>query len=147
MPRKLPFYAQGLRFSCVRCSECCRIDPGFVFLRKKDVELLVSALKMPYIEFIQRYCRWAPHAGGRERLALKETAQYDCILWSNGCACYEARPLQCRAWPFWPSMLASRDVWEAAGCAGTGTGTLHSREEIEATLARQRAQPIIERTR
>jgi Fe-S-cluster containining protein len=147
MPHELPFYAQGLRFSCARCSECCRIDPGFVFLRKNDMEMLVSALKVTYTEFIQRYCRWAPNADGREQLSLREKANYDCIFWSNGCAVYEARPLQCRAYPFWPSMLASRDVWEASRCAGMGTGALYSREEIEVALARQRAQPIIERVR
>jgi Fe-S-cluster containining protein len=147
MSHELPFYDRGLRFSCARCSECCRIDPGFVFLRKNDVERLVSAVKMRYTEFIKRYCRWAPNADGREQLSLKEKANYDCIFWSNGCALYEARPLQCRAYPFWPSMLASREAWEAVSCAGMGRGTLYSREEIEVLLARQRAEPIIERAR
>jgi Fe-S-cluster containining protein len=147
MPSKPPFYAQGLRFSCARCSECCRIDPGFVFLRKNDVETLVPALKMGYTEFIKRYCRWVPDAGRGERLSLKEKPNYDCVFWSNGCAVYEARPLQCRAYPFWPSMLASRKRWDALSCAGMGTGTLYSREEIEALVARQKAEPIIERVR
>jgi Fe-S-cluster containining protein len=147
MPHELPFYARGLRFSCARCSECCRIDPGFVFLREGDLSALVPALKTKYAEFIQRYCRWTPDVDGKERLSLKEKANYDCILWSNGCACYEARPLQCRTYPFWPSMLASRKTWEAMSCPGMGRGTLHSREEIEALLALQSAEPIIERTR
>jgi Fe-S-cluster containining protein len=147
MSSKMPFYAQGLRFSCARCSQCCRIDPGFVFLRKNDVEMLVSALKMRYTEFIKRYCRWTPNTDGGEQLSLKEKPDYDCIFWSNGCALYDARPLQCRAYPFWPSMIASREAWEAAKCPGMGTGTLYSREEIEALAARQRAEPIIERTR
>jgi Fe-S-cluster containining protein len=147
MPHEPPFYAQGLRFSCARCSECCRIDPGFVFLRKNDTELLVSALKTEYSVFIKRYCRWVPNAGGGEQLSLKEKANYDCIFWSNGCAFYEARPLQCRAYPFWPSLLASRKTWDTLSCAGMGRGTLYAREEIEALLARQRAEPIIERAR
>ncbi|MDR0597548.1 MAG: YkgJ family cysteine cluster protein [Treponema sp.] len=147
MPQEPPFYARGLRFSCARCSECCRIDPGFVFLRKSDVAMLVYALELRYTEFIKRYCRWVPTAGGGKRLSLKEKPNYDCIFWSKGCALYEARPLQCRAYPFWPSMLASREAWEAASCPGMGTGTLYSREEIEALLARQNAEPIIERER
>jgi Fe-S-cluster containining protein len=147
MSQKPPFYAQGLRFSCSRCSECCRIDPGFVFLRKHDVEQLVSTLKMEYTEFVQRYCRWVPNIGGEEQLSLKEKANYDCVFWSNGCALYEARPLQCRTYPFWPSMTASQKAWETSRCAGMGTGTLYSREEIEALLARQRAEPIIARER
>ncbi|MDR3123770.1 MAG: YkgJ family cysteine cluster protein [Treponema sp.] len=142
-----PFYARGLRFSCARCSECCRIDPGFVFLRENDMELLVSALEMKYTEFIRRYCRWTPNIGGGEQLSLRERANYDCVFWLNGCAVYEARPLQCRAYPFWPSLLASRKAWEAMSCPGMGRGALHSREEIEALLARQRAEPIIERAR
>jgi Fe-S-cluster containining protein len=116
-----------------------------VFLRENDLELLVAALKMTYTEFIKRYCRWTPNAGGREQLSLKEKANYDCVFWSNGCSLYQARPLQCRTYPFWPSMLASRKAWEVMSCPGMGRGTLHSREEIEALLARQRAQPIIER--
>jgi Fe-S-cluster containining protein len=147
MPFKTPFYAQGLRFSCVRCSECCRIDPGFVFLRKSDTEMLVSALNMRYTEFIKRFCRWVPNIGGKEQLSLREKANYDCVFWENGCALYDARPLQCKTYPFWPSMLASRDTWELMNCAGMGTGTLYSMEEIESFLERQRAEPIIERER
>jgi Fe-S-cluster containining protein len=147
MPPQTSFYAQGLRFSCIRCSECCRIDPGFVFLRKNDTEILVSALKMRYTEFVKRYCRWVPNIDGREQLSLREKANYDCVFWENGCALYEARPLQCRTYPFWPSMLASRNTWEAMSCAGMGTGTLYSLEEIQSFLALQRAEPIIERIR
>ena len=32
-----PFYAEGLRFSCERCSACCRGEPGYVFLTKEDL--------------------------------------------------------------------------------------------------------------
>jgi Fe-S-cluster containining protein len=147
MQPKLPFYAQGLRFSCARCSECCRIEPGFVFLRKNDTEILGSALNLRYTELVKRYCRWVPDADGGERLSLREKANYDCVFWSQGCAVYEARPLQCRAYPFWESMLASRKVWEALSCPGMGKGNLHPREEIDSLLNQQRAEPIIERRR
>jgi Fe-S-cluster containining protein len=140
-----PFYSEGLRFSCTRCSECCRIDPGFVFLRKKDTEILVSALKMKYNDFVTAYCRWVPWLGGIERLSLKEKANYDCIFWEKGCSVYEARPLQCRTFPFWPSMLDSANSWDVMTCPGMGKGTLHTLEEIELSLARQRAEPIIQR--
>ena len=154
VPVATPFYAMGLRFSCTRCYECCRVDPGFVFLRKKDTELLVSALKMEYTEFIKRYCRWVPNldGGGQrslEQLSLQEKANYDCIFWKNGCSVYEARPLQCKTFPFWPSMLESGRSWAAScaamGCPGVGKGTLHSMEEIEAILARQHTEPVITR--
>jgi Fe-S-cluster containining protein len=109
--------------------------------------MLASTLKMNYANFIKRYCRWAPNVDGKERLSLKEKANYDCIFWSNGCVLYEARPLQCRAYPFWPSMLSSRKTWEVMSCPGMGKGILHSREEIDALLNQQKAEPIIERER
>ncbi|MFP3042988.1 YkgJ family cysteine cluster protein [Treponema primitia] len=145
MPVDRPFYAQGLRFSCARCSECCRIDPGFVFLRKKDTEILVSALKMKYTEFVEFYCRWVPDLDGVEQLSLKEKANFDCIFWKNGCSVYEARPLQCRTFPFWPSILQSTDSWEAMNCPGMRKGALHSMMEIESILTRQKAEPFIKR--
>jgi Fe-S-cluster containining protein len=109
--------------------------------------MLVSALKMQYTEFVKRYCRWVPNSGGGEQLSLREKANYDCVFWSKGCAVYEARPLQCRSYPFWESMLASRDAWEAMSCPGMGKGNLHSVEEIDLFLSQQRAEPIIERRR
>jgi hypothetical protein len=44
-------------------------------------------------------------------------------------------------------MLESGRSWDAssAGCPGMGKGLLHSREEIDAILARQRAEPVITR--
>jgi Fe-S-cluster containining protein len=140
-----PFYAQGLRFSCTHCSECCRIDPGFVFLRKKDAAILVSALNMEYTDFVEFYCRWVPVTGGVEQLSLKEKANYDCIFWKDGCSLYEARPLQCRSFPFWPSLLENSDTWEAMACPGMGKGTLHTMGEIALSLAQQKAEPFIKR--
>jgi Fe-S-cluster containining protein len=144
VPIDKPFYVQGLRFSCVRCSECCRIDPGFVYLRKKDTENLVSALKMKYTDFIESYCRWVP-LDGFEQLSLKEKTNYDCIFWKNGCSVYEARPLQCRTFPFWPSILSSAGSWEAISCSGMGKGALHSMKEIELVLSWQKTEPVIRR--
>jgi Fe-S-cluster containining protein len=87
-------------------------------------------------------------------VSLKEkrpnaAGQYDCIFLmddnkalapdgSDGvhqqrkCGVYEARPLQCRTWPFWPGNLASREAWEeAAGtCPGINRGRLWTLDEI-----------------
>ncbi|MDR3247725.1 MAG: YkgJ family cysteine cluster protein, partial [Treponema sp.] len=40
---KQPFYANGLRFSCTRCSSCCRYESGYVFLSPEDVDVLAKA--------------------------------------------------------------------------------------------------------
>jgi Fe-S-cluster containining protein len=138
-----PFYAKGLRFSCTRCSDCCRLEPGFVFLREKDVSFLASLLKMRYTDFITAYCRWVPSGGGEEQLALKEKSNYDCIFWKEGCTVYERRPLQCRTYPFWLSMLDSEETWNSLSCPGMGRGAMHSFREIESVIALQTAEPVI----
>jgi Fe-S-cluster containining protein len=154
-----PFYKDGLRFSCARCSSCCRYESGFVFLSEADTVALAAALNMGRDGFIAAYCRWVP-LGEVERLSLRETvsagnqdaeepheAGYDCVFWKDGCAVYGSRPLQCRTFPFWRSVLASAESWaRAAGdCPGMGSGALHSAEEIEGHLAKRQAEPAIER--
>jgi Fe-S-cluster containining protein len=145
--RELLFYAAGLRFSCTRCSACCRHDSGFVFLSQQDLSLLADERQMEYTEFVKTYCRWVPGEGGGERLSLKEKANYDCIFWSDGCAVYRARPLQCRTFPFWRNVVHSPETWElaASGCPGIGTGVLHSPEQISASLAARASEPALER--
>jgi len=148
------FYAQGLCFSCTRCSACCRHESGFVFLSGKDAVMLIAALKMEYRKFIHAYCRWVPSVNGTEQLSLKEKSNFDCIFWAfseaaqtGGCSVYEARPLQCRAFPFWPSIVGDKSSWKSAAgeCPGMNRGILHSGDTIEKWLAERRKEPIISR--
>ncbi|MDR0997968.1 MAG: YkgJ family cysteine cluster protein [Treponema sp.] len=139
------FYSDGLFFSCTRCSTCCRYESGYVFLSEKDLELLAAEQKMRRGDFIRAYCRWVRPEGRKEYLSLKEKPGYDCIFWNNGCAVYRARPLQCRSFPFWDSVLSSRASWEAAGtsCPGMGKGEFHNPAQIEACLKARLAEPVI----
>jgi Fe-S-cluster containining protein len=146
MPEQ-PFYRSGLYFTCIRCSACCRYHPGYVFLSKKDVEILAAEVIMGYNEFIEVYCRWVPQGGGLERLSLKEKSNYDCVFWKNGCSVYQGRPLQCRNFPFWYSVLVSSETWEitAESCPGIGKGSHHTMDYIELCLAQGREESIITR--
>lgn len=140
-----PFYADGLRFSCKRCSACCRHDPGFVHISEQDLEKLCKWSSMSRDAFIQKYCRWVDRTDGYEYLCLLEKNNFDCILWDNGCIAYESRPFQCSSYPFWPSLLIDEDWWEAnaCDCPGVNNGPVHNREEIETFLARRRVEPFI----
>jgi len=144
-----PFYAAGLRFSCERCSSCCRHESGFVYLSENDLSRLAHELKMEYTAFIQTWCRWVAFERGYERLALKEKSNFDCIFWDAGCKVYAARPLQCRAFPFWDTVVCSPEAWEAAGrgCPGINTGELRTREEIENFLRLMGEELVVERRR
>lgn len=132
----IPFYSAGVRFSCKRCGACCRYEPGFVFISKNDLSRLSAAFSIKEEEFIRRYCRFVT-VGGKKRLSLQEKPNYDCIFWENGgCKAYEARPFQCRSFPFWTNIMESRGHWETQkeSCPGMGEGKLFTKEEIERLL-------------
>jgi len=145
------FYADGLNFSCKRCSTCCRFEAGFVFLSKKDVSHLAAALDMNYNDFIMTHCRWIPGNDGKKLLSLQEKPNYDCIFWSSGetegCSLYEKRPLQCRLFPFWESIVKTKSSWDmtARDCPGMNQGTLHSENSIEKMLSMRQSEVIISR--
>jgi Fe-S-cluster containining protein len=142
------FYDSGLRFSCVRCSSCCRHESGFVYLSENDLARLAREFEMEYTAFIQTWCRWVSFERESERLALKEKSNFDCIFWNEaGCRAYQARPLQCRAFPFWDSVVCSGEAWEQAGsgCPDINSGELHMRDEIEKFLILMEEELVIER--
>jgi uncharacterized protein len=145
-PAALSFYDEGLRFECTRCSRCCRHEPGYVFLSAVDLQRLAQYLQMTENEVVDRYCRIVDVLGVR-RISLREHDNYDCIFWAPGkeCTVYEGRPLQCRAFPFWPANLGRLSDWQQAArrCPGIGRGALHSRRTIEKWLRRREQEPFL----
>ncbi|MGL4986789.1 MAG: YkgJ family cysteine cluster protein [Treponemataceae bacterium] len=133
------FYKDGLDFSCTQCSCCCRHEPGFVYISQKDLDLLLASLNVTANEFVKKYCRWVfsykahDSANVSEALCLQEMSSYDCIFWKNGCTVYDARPIQCRTYPFWDFLLATEKAWiaEKKSCPGIGAKSSKSFDEIE----------------
>ncbi|MCL2044073.1 MAG: YkgJ family cysteine cluster protein [Treponema sp.] len=141
------FYSAGLRFSCTRCSNCCRKESGFVYLSENDLSRLAGFFDMDYTAFIQTWCRWVSFERNRERLSLKEKSNYDCIFWDKVCTVYNVRPLQCRTFPFWDSVLCSKDAWENTGqsCPGINTGDLHEKGIIDNHIRLMEEELVVER--
>ena len=144
---KAPFYSSGLKFSCKRCSACCRYDAGFVFLSENDLNKLTAAFQIEKNKFLSVYCRWVRDWNGDEVLSLKEKSNKDCVLWNSGCTVYDDRPLQCVTFPFWNSILASKENWEAAasGCPGMNAGQLHSKKTSEQNISLHAGSPCLHR--
>jgi Fe-S-cluster containining protein len=146
LPVAEPWYADGLRFKCTTCGNCCTGPAGYVWITPEEVDRLATHLAEPVEQVRRRYVRKV----GR-RLSLKERrnadGEYDCIFLKplpgdrpgarkRGCSIYDARPNQCRTWPFWHGTLQSRDAWTHSKrtCPGldSPTGKLYGVKEIEA---------------
>jgi len=97
-------------------------------------------------EFALAYCKLVD-IGLKVTISLKEKQNYNCIfLGSDGCEVYEARPSQCRTYPFWESILEEESGWEKEGaeCPGIGHGPLASAEKIIESLRVRRDNPPLD---
>jgi Fe-S-cluster containining protein len=137
MKRGKLFYKEGIRFECQGEGKCCvsRGRYGYVYLSFNDRKRLASHCNMSTAEFTTKFTHKV--YGLYE---LRYTGK-DCpFLRNNRCDVYEARPKQCRTWPFWPENM-NEAVWEqevASWCPGVGKGRLYTQEEICEILEKKR---------
>ena len=136
MSIKRPFYEDGLKFECQGSGNCCTShgEFGFVFLTLEDRRRFAKHLNISTATFTRQYCDMRDGVWH-----LKEDPkQPDCMFLKNKrCSTYEARPTQCRTWPFWPEVMTPK-AWKgevASFCPGVGKGRLWSKEEIEIIAA------------
>lgn len=127
----------GLKFQCQGSGKCCTShgEYGFVFLTLEDRRRFAKHLKISTRSFTTKYCE--SRSGVWH---LKEDPKNpDCMFLKNKqCSVYEARPVQCRTWPFWPEVLNAK-AWKkdvVSFCPGIGKGRLYTVDEIK-TIAQQ----------
>jgi Fe-S-cluster containining protein len=114
-----PWFAGGLRFSCTACGKCCTGASGSVFLSPADLERLAGFFRLPVGTFARRYTRVVK---GR-RVLIDRPGSYDCVfLTGKTCSVYDARPTQCRTYPWWPGNIQDPQSWAetAEVCEGIG---------------------------
>lgn len=131
MSDKKPWYADGLKFKCSQCGDCCTGAPGYVWVNKSEIEALAELVEMTVDDFEAMYVR---KVGIRK--SLKEFPNGDCVFFDNkarSCSVYGARPRQCKTWPFWDSNLKSPETWAQTceECPGSGKGKLYTLQQIE----------------
>src|SRR4030095_1812352 len=132
MGDELPWYRDGLRFTCTQCGDCCTGAPGHVWVTNEEIEALARLFGMSEESFEDLYVR---RVGARK--SLKELPGGDCVLLdgqTRTCTAYAARPRQCRTWPFWDSNLKTPADWARTCevCPRSGRGQLHPLTQIEA---------------
>ena len=127
------FHANGLRFECTGCGECCRARhgrPSWVYVTLAERRRLAAHLKMRVSSFTRSHCQ-RTHGFWHLREPTSDCAFLD----GARCTVYAARPGQCRTFPFWRENM-SAEAWAKAKreCEGIGRGRKWSREEIEVRL-------------
>jgi len=112
---EMTWFGQGLKFKCTGCGKCCTGSPGYVFLSETDVDNLSRHFSLTPAEFGQKYTRLV---NGQHALLDRGN---DCIfLKDNKCSVYEARPVQCKTFPWWVHLIETEEQWLEAGkhCEG-----------------------------
>ena len=120
-PEKPTWWHEGVRFQCQGSGKCCvsRGEYGYVYVTRADRRALAAHLRLHPSVFTRRYCE---REGGIWK--LRDFNQNCRFLEGKQCGVYEARPTQCRTWPFWPEAMSAR-AWArdvASYCPGVGRG-------------------------
>lgn len=137
MTRGKRFYRDGIRFECQGDGKCClsRGKYGYVYLSFNDRKRLAAHFGLTTDKFTEQYVK------KEDGLYLLNYTGGDCPFFQDcRCAVYEARPWQCRTWPFWPENM-SKAVWDrevATYCPGVGRGRLYTAEEIDDILKKRK---------
>ncbi len=132
---KNAWYADGLRFECVRCGRCCSgPGEGYIWVTRPEIKFIADHLAVPLSDVRRKFLKRI----GLRRSIIENPNSKDCIfLEKNGdakrCRIYPVRPGQCRTWPFWSGNLAGSDAWDQATrrCNGVNQGRHYSFEQIE----------------
>lgn len=129
-------YQDGIRFECQASGKCCHFRSGYshVYVSLAERRRLATLLKMRTSTFTRTYC-----VRSGDSYELRADGDACIFLRENMCSVYEARPVQCSSWPFWPENM-TRKAWRkevVSFCPGVGRGRLHEPGEIEEILTIQ----------
>lgn len=113
----LPWWNEGLSFSCTGCGKCC-INDGEVWMDTEEFVDLSHLLKLSnketldeYVERVQSGWVLIRNFGDGD-----DTTDDRCVFLSpedsKSCNIYSVRPSQCRTYPYWPRLLTTREDWD-----------------------------------
>lgn len=128
---KEKFWDKGIRFECQGTGRCClsRGGHGFVYFTLPDRKRIAKHLGISREQFEEQYCQ----VDDEGNWSLQDPDKNCMFLEGKQCSVYEARPTQCRTWPFWPENMDAK-TWDedvVSYCPGVGKGKLYSQSEIK----------------
>jgi len=133
------WWSEGVSFRCQGSGKCCSNHGrfGYVYLTLKERRGIARILKIPTQTFTKRYCKKTDNFFH----LINPANSKDCIFLKNKqCKIYQARPIQCRTWPFWPEVMRRRRAWirdVSFFCPGAGRGKKISENKIHKQLSIQ----------
>lgn len=88
---------------CETCEgRCCTGESGYIYISQEEILNIAALLQLDIPTFVETYLFKKGY-----KYSIKEVVHEgsnDCIFFDrkiNGCSIYEARPTQCRTFPFW----------------------------------------------
>ena len=89
---------------CERCEgNCCIGESGYIWINKAEIEKLACNLNLTVQEVGLQYLRKVGYKYSIQEKKLGE-GNYACVFFDlekKCCSVYDARPKQCRTFPFW----------------------------------------------
>jgi len=89
--------------ACATCEgRCCTGESGYIYVSKTEIFAIAKVLEMDVNEFALKYLFKKGY-----KYSIKENKiddSYECAFYdrvTNGCKIYNARPNQCKTFPFW----------------------------------------------
>ena len=108
---------------CSTCQgRCCTGESGYIYVSKIEIQNIANLLNLEVNDFVRQYLfkKWYKYS-------IKEVLfndSYECVFYdreSNGCKIYDARPTQCKTFPFWDYYKTRVDELKLE-CPGIMTG-------------------------
>ena len=89
--------------ACENCQgKCCTGESGYIYVTKSEALSISEVLNIDIRQLVSKYLFKKGY-----KYSIKENKiddSYECIFYDrvkSGCNIYEARPLQCKTFPFW----------------------------------------------
>ena len=101
-----------------------------VYLNEAESEKIREHLQLSRSWFRRRYLRRLDDVDAY--LSLQRTKSVSLLNSDGSCRVYPVRPLQCRAYPFWPELVNSATAWqrESRRCEGINRGPEVARGKV-----------------
>lgn len=116
--------ASAWKFGCTQCGRCCALGDRVVLVSAQEVAALEHHTALPPSAFVQLSSDGLPSLQSRGGACVFLTADKKCSV-------YDARPTQCRTYPFWGETITPLGwLRERARCEGIGQGADVARSAV-----------------